>query len=185
MDISDFGTAVFGIILVASIILKIVFSIKGKIEDKQRTAQMKKQAEELKKEWADESFGPNTDLNSNDEEYIRNHHLNESYQERMRRIWQEEQLRKQQEAEEQRRTAEAYQKALEQKRLAKYYAILGVPASADSETIKHTYRIMMKKYHPDNILKPDTPEDIKEMVNQRFIKIQEAYKAICEARHII
>src|SRR5437868_2221710 len=30
-----------------------------------------------------------------------------------------------------------------------YYAILGVPIDADSETIKHAYRQLARRYHPD------------------------------------
>lgn len=38
---------------------------------------------------------------------------------------------------------------MERDELENYYAILGVPADADQETIKRAYRQLARRYHPD------------------------------------
>lgn len=53
-----------------------------------------------------------------------------------------------------------------------YYAILGVPQSADAETIKKAYRRLARKYHPDAAGrgKPEAEEQFK--------KVNEAYEVL-------
>lgn len=51
-----------------------------------------------------------------------------------------------------------------------YYKILGVPRSADAETIKRTYRKLARKYHPDVSREKNAEE--------RFKDVQEAYEVL-------
>lgn len=50
--------------------------------------------------------------------------------------------------------------------------ILGVPDEADMNTIRHAYRKLAKKYHPDI-----NPND--KSLPERFILITEAYEILC------
>ncbi|OCK84225.1 heat shock protein DnaJ, partial [Lepidopterella palustris CBS 459.81] len=54
------------------------------------------------------------------------------------------------------------------------YAALGVPESADSATIKSTYRKLVLKCHPDKV----TDESLKKQKQEEFHKIQQAYEII-------
>jgi DnaJ-class molecular chaperone len=53
-----------------------------------------------------------------------------------------------------------------------YYDILGVPRSADEDSIKKAYRKLAKKYHPDRNKAPDAAE--------KFREAQEAYDALAD-----
>ena len=50
-----------------------------------------------------------------------------------------------------------------------YYAVLGIPETADAQEIKKAFRRLAKKYHPDAV--GDDPEKLK-----RMYSIQEAYE---------
>ncbi len=52
-----------------------------------------------------------------------------------------------------------------------YYAILGIPASADDNEIKHAYRELARRHHPDTGGDPE-----------RFRQIQEAYEILRESQ---
>lgn len=51
-----------------------------------------------------------------------------------------------------------------------YYTILGISRNASQEEIKHAYRNLAKKWHPDICKKPEAEE--------RFKEINEAYEAL-------
>ena len=53
------------------------------------------------------------------------------------------------------------------------YTILEVGSDAGDAEIKHAYRTMVKKYHPDRI-RSDDPA-IKQSAKEKFLQIQEAY----------
>ncbi len=55
-----------------------------------------------------------------------------------------------------------------------YYEILGIDKTADADQIKHAYRQMAKKYHPDINHAPDAAEKFKE--------IQEAYEVLSDPK---
>lgn len=54
-----------------------------------------------------------------------------------------------------------------------YYAILGVPADADTETIKKTFRKLARKHHPD--VNPGNKE-----AEEKFKTINEAYQVLSD-----
>jgi molecular chaperone DnaJ len=54
-----------------------------------------------------------------------------------------------------------------------YYEILGVPRTADEETIKKAYRKLAKKYHPDVNKAPDAAK--------QFAEVTEAYETLSNA----
>lgn len=56
-----------------------------------------------------------------------------------------------------------------------YYAILGVDAKADAETIKKAYRKLAKRYHPD--ANPNNPK-----VSERFKEVGEANSILSDPR---
>jgi len=56
-----------------------------------------------------------------------------------------------------------------------YYAILGVPKTADADEIKRTYRKLAKKYHPD------ANPDGREAAEARFKEVSEAYEVLGNA----
>ena len=56
-----------------------------------------------------------------------------------------------------------------------YYQTLGVPRDADAAAIKHAYRRLAQKYHPDKNL--DDPKGAAE----KFKPVQEAYHVLSDA----
>ena len=56
-----------------------------------------------------------------------------------------------------------------------YYKILEIDEDADSITIKKSYRILTKKYHPD--LNPDDGE-----VEEKFKQVNQAYEVLGEPK---
>ncbi|MBI2063777.1 MAG: DnaJ domain-containing protein [Candidatus Yanofskybacteria bacterium] len=56
-----------------------------------------------------------------------------------------------------------------------YYEVLGVPKNADAGTLKHAYRELAKKYHPDL-----NPND--RVAEEKFKKLTEAYDVLSDPR---
>ncbi|GGE30657.1 hypothetical protein GCM10011391_06650 [Pullulanibacillus camelliae] len=63
-----------------------------------------------------------------------------------------------------------------------YYKVLGCEPSDSLETIKHSYRRLVKEYHPDKYASKQLPKDIMDYANRRFQAIQEAYEQIVKYR---
>lgn len=61
------------------------------------------------------------------------------------------------------------------------YEILEVSKDSSDEDIKQAYMKKIKESHPDK-LPANTPEWIIKVAQEKFSKLQEAYKAICEAK---
>src|SRR5438034_4364286 len=57
---------------------------------------------------------------------------------------------------------------------ADYYGVLGVPRGASTDEIKHAYRRLAKKYHPD--LNKDNPK----VAEEKFKQLSEAYEVLCD-----
>ena len=56
------------------------------------------------------------------------------------------------------------------------YKILGVDRSASQENIKHAYRLLAGKYHPDKVA--HLGDEFKAMAEKRFKEIQKAYQEL-------
>ena len=56
-----------------------------------------------------------------------------------------------------------------------YYEILGVPKDADQDTLKRAYRKLARENHPDVSKEP------KEVAEEKFKEISEAYEVLSDA----
>lgn len=61
------------------------------------------------------------------------------------------------------------------------YDVLGVDEMASVEQIKQSYRILVKKYHPDRMVK--YPEAEQKIAREKFIEIQKAYERLKKERN--
>jgi DnaJ like chaperone protein len=73
-------------------------------------------------------------------------------------------------------------KAMFYKDLHISYSILGIDKSATNDEIKKAYRKMAIEYHPDKV--SYLGEDVQKSANEKFQKINEAYKTIKKERGI-
>lgn len=60
------------------------------------------------------------------------------------------------------------------------YRVLGVEENATVEEIKQSYRTLVKKYHPDRMVK--YPPEEQKAAKEKFIEIQDAYERIKKQR---
>lgn len=56
------------------------------------------------------------------------------------------------------------------------YSVLGVDHNATADDIKHAYRLLSGKYHPDKV--SHLGEEFRRLAEERFKEIQEAYQTI-------
>ncbi|CAI0426402.1 unnamed protein product [Linum tenue] len=56
-----------------------------------------------------------------------------------------------------------------------FYDLLGIPASGTLPEIKHAYRQLARKYHPDV-----SPQERAEEYTNRFLEVQEAYETLSD-----
>ena len=62
------------------------------------------------------------------------------------------------------------------------YSLLGVSPSDDMNSIKKTYRNLVREYHPDIMISQEKDEEYIEEATAKMQKINQAYQAIKEAR---
>jgi DnaJ like chaperone protein len=62
------------------------------------------------------------------------------------------------------------------------YAVLGVPHDADAETIKATYRKLVRENHPDKLIAQGMPEEFVAVANQKLATINQAYDEVRKRR---
>lgn len=62
------------------------------------------------------------------------------------------------------------------------YKLLGVSASDDMNTIKNTYRKLVRKYHPDIIMSQGKGEDYMEEATAKTQELNQAYEMIKSVR---
>ena len=60
------------------------------------------------------------------------------------------------------------------------YRVLGVEENATEEQIKQSYRTLVKKYHPDRMVK--YPPEEQQAAKEKFVEIQDAYERIKKQR---
>ena len=64
----------------------------------------------------------------------------------------------------------------------KYYAILNCRPEDDNETIKKTYRKLVRENHPDAIAAKGLPDEFQKVAADKFRQIQDAYEHIRKER---
>ena len=62
-----------------------------------------------------------------------------------------------------------------------YYDVLGINKSANPAEIKSAYRKLAVKYHPDKLI--GVSEDIKNLAEEKFLAVKEAYEQIMKSRN--
>ena len=65
----------------------------------------------------------------------------------------------------------------------KYYSVLGCRRSDSTDTIKSTYKKLVKEYHPDIIASKGLPEEFTKFASEKFREINSAYEKIREERN--
>ncbi|XP_021749018.1 chaperone protein dnaJ 20, chloroplastic-like [Chenopodium quinoa] len=58
-----------------------------------------------------------------------------------------------------------------------FYELLDIPTTVDLSEIKQAYKQLARKYHPDV-----SPPDLVQEYTDRFIRVQEAYETLSDAR---
>jgi len=66
--------------------------------------------------------------------------------------------------------------------LADAYAVLGVTAQDEPDTIKKAYRRLTSQHHPDKLVSKGLPEEMMRIAAQKTREIREAYERVREAR---
>lgn len=64
------------------------------------------------------------------------------------------------------------------------YSILGISSSASDEEIRARYKHLVKSFHSDKLANHDLPEEILQLTEAQFRKIQQAYQAIRHERNM-
>lgn len=64
----------------------------------------------------------------------------------------------------------------------KYYGILKCLPSDSDKTIKSNYRMLVREFHPDKIVKEGLPEELMIHAKEKFQEIQDAYEVIKKQR---
>ena len=68
--------------------------------------------------------------------------------------------------------------------LAESYAVLGLSSSASDEEIRHAYRRLLSRHHPDKLAATGAPEEKIRLANEKTHQIRKAWDAIRKARNL-
>jgi hypothetical protein len=68
--------------------------------------------------------------------------------------------------------------------LADAYAIFGLKSSASDEALKHAYRTLAKKYHPDALRAKGMSDDVVKKATDSMAKVNAAWQLIEKARRL-
>lgn len=58
------------------------------------------------------------------------------------------------------------------------YAVLGLDAGASEDTVRSTYRRLLREHHPDRVIAQGLPDEFVEIANDRMARINAAYDTI-------
>ncbi len=64
------------------------------------------------------------------------------------------------------------------------YAVLGLPETASAAEIKRTYRVLIRKHHPDKLVAEGLPPEMIAQANEKMKRINAAYDSLCKAKGI-
>ncbi len=73
-----------------------------------------------------------------------------------------------------------YRKPSPQNNLAHAYALLEVTPEATKQEVKHAYRKLLSRNHPDKLIAQGLPEEMIKLANDKTHKIMKAYELICQ-----
>ena len=68
--------------------------------------------------------------------------------------------------------------------LADAYAIFGLTSSASNDALKHAYRTLAKKYHPDALRAKGLSDDVVKKATDSMAKVNAAWQLIEKARRL-
>lgn len=75
-----------------------------------------------------------------------------------------------------------YRKKSPQNTLAHAYALLEVTPEASKQVVKHAYRKLLSRNHPDKLIAKGLPEEMIKIANDKTHKIMKAYELICQSK---
>lgn len=75
-----------------------------------------------------------------------------------------------------------YRKQSPQNTLAHAYALLEVTPEASKQVVKHAYRKLLSRNHPDKLIAKGLPEEMIKIANDKTHKIMKAYELICQSK---
>ena len=58
------------------------------------------------------------------------------------------------------------------------YCVLGVDPTADAETVRQAWRVLVREYHPDRMIARGVPEEAMKLAEKRLIQANWAYEEI-------
>jgi DnaJ like chaperone protein len=64
------------------------------------------------------------------------------------------------------------------------YTILGVTRADDDDSIKRTYRKLVRENHPDRLMAQGMPAEFVQLANDKLATINQAYDQVCRERGI-
>ena len=61
------------------------------------------------------------------------------------------------------------------------WSVFALPQTASLDQVKHRYRELLAKYHPDKV--SHLGSEFQEIAHEKVLELQAAYEAICAMRH--